>query len=124
MSNFLSGSEWVHKQRKLYKMLKNGKPCSLSTERALKLADVGFVFDASGYRRGRKIIEEPIPMTGTMTNANSITEAPPNSTMPTAIVPMPISQIANIQPEQLSYETTMNMYHHQQGIVDGGGGRR
>ena len=52
--------EWVHKQRKMYKLLKSGKPCSLTTERALKLADINFVFDASGYRRGRKTMEEPI----------------------------------------------------------------
>jgi len=49
--------EWVHKQRKNYKLLKNGKACPLTTERALKLADIGFIFDASGYRRGRK---EPV----------------------------------------------------------------
>lgn len=53
--------EWVHKQRKNYKKLKAGKPSPLSTERVLKLADVGFVFDASGYRRGRKITENTLP---------------------------------------------------------------
>lgn len=55
--NTSSLGEWVHKQRKSYKLLKNGLPSSLSTERALKLADVGFIFDASAFRRGRKIFD-------------------------------------------------------------------
>lgn len=42
----------------MYKLLKAGKSNALSTERALKLADVGFVFDASGFRRGRRIIDD------------------------------------------------------------------
>ena len=53
--------EWVRRQRKNYKKLKAGKPYPLSTERVLKLADVGFVFDASGYRRGRKMAEDHLP---------------------------------------------------------------
>jgi len=44
--------EWVKSQRKNYKYLKDGKKAALSTEQALKLADVGFVFDATN-RRGK-----------------------------------------------------------------------
>jgi viroplasmin and RNaseH domain-containing protein len=76
--------EWVHKQRKMYKLLKNGKPCALTTERALKLADVGFIFDASGYRRGRKMIEEPM-----------------------AMVPMPIVQVPTV-PDPYEHIQNMN----------------
>jgi len=46
--------DWVHKQRQSYKKLKLGHPSPLTTTKALHLADIGFVFDASGYRRGRK----------------------------------------------------------------------
>ncbi len=49
--------EWVHKQRRYYKQLKSGKQSSLTTERALKLADAGFVFDASAYRSKRRVEE-------------------------------------------------------------------
>ena len=52
--------EWVHKQRKNYKKLKMGGPSPLTTERALRLADIGFVFDASNYRRARKIVDETV----------------------------------------------------------------
>lgn len=34
--------------------MKSGKPCSLTTEKVLKLSDVGFVFDATSHRRLRK----------------------------------------------------------------------
>ena len=52
--------EWVHKQRTQYKLLKAGKKTALTSEKALQLADIGFVFDASGYRR--KIPNEQVPM--------------------------------------------------------------
>lgn len=46
--------EWVHQQRKNYKLLKVGKQSSLTTERTIRLSDVGFIFDAAGHRRMRK----------------------------------------------------------------------
>ncbi len=46
--------EWVHSQRLYYKKLKAGKKSPLTNERLLKLADVGFVFDAT-KRRGNHI---------------------------------------------------------------------
>lgn len=50
--------EWVHSQRLYYKKLKAGKKSPLTNERLLKLADVGFVFDAT-KRRGNHINEIP-----------------------------------------------------------------
>ena len=46
--------EWVHSQRLYYKKLKAGKKSPLTNERLLKLADVGFVFDAT-KRRGNHV---------------------------------------------------------------------
>jgi hypothetical protein len=43
---------WVNTQRKQYKKLKSGKKSSLTAERALKLAELGFCFDASGKKGG------------------------------------------------------------------------
>ena len=37
--------EWVHRQRKDYKALKEGKPSKMTAERAVQLGEVGFVFD-------------------------------------------------------------------------------
>lgn len=37
--------EWVHRQRKDYKALKEGKPTKMTAARAIKLQDAGFVFD-------------------------------------------------------------------------------
>lgn len=50
--NYPKLGEWVKSQRKNYKWLKEGKKTSMTTEQALKLADVGFVFDATN-RRGK-----------------------------------------------------------------------
>jgi len=60
--------EWVHKQRKNYKKLKNGIQSSLTTERALRLADIGFVFNASAYRRKRKNTNETEQLVSTKEN--------------------------------------------------------
>jgi len=49
--------EWVHQQRKNYKLLKAGKPSALSTERTIRLSDTGFIFDAAGHRRMRKFAD-------------------------------------------------------------------
>jgi len=48
--------EWVHTQRTYYKKLKRGKQSPLTGERVLRLADVGFAFDAT-KRRGNHIID-------------------------------------------------------------------
>jgi len=53
--NFPSLGWWVNTQRKEYKKLKIGKKSLLTTERALKLAEIGFVFDASGRKGGSYI---------------------------------------------------------------------
>ncbi len=50
--------EWVHSQRLYYKKLKAGKKSPLTNERLLKLADVGFVFDAT-KRRGNHVNDIP-----------------------------------------------------------------
>ena len=46
--------EWVHTQRMYYKKMKTGKKTPLTSERVMKLADVGFVFDAT-KRRGTQV---------------------------------------------------------------------
>ena len=46
--------EWVHTQRMYYKKLKTGKKTPLTSERVMKLADIGFVFDAT-KRRGTQV---------------------------------------------------------------------
>jgi len=50
--------EWVHSQRLYYKKLKAGKKSPLTQDRVLKLADVGFVFDAT-KRRGNHVNDIP-----------------------------------------------------------------
>ena len=37
---------WVHAQRNQYRLLKQGKKSPMTHEKALRLADIGFVFDA------------------------------------------------------------------------------
>jgi len=54
--------EWVHKQRRGYKAMKEGcerkmKMHGMNTEKALKLAEVGFIFDCSHDRWKR--LENP-----------------------------------------------------------------
>jgi hypothetical protein len=43
--------EWVKSQRKYYKKLKANKPCPLTAEKAMKLQEAGFVFDALTHRK-------------------------------------------------------------------------
>jgi len=50
--------EWVHTQRTYYKKLKLGKSSPLTSERVLKLADVGFVFDATKKRGNHVTIDD------------------------------------------------------------------
>ena len=44
---------WVHAQRNGYRMLREGKKTAMTAEKALKLADAGFVFDAKKGKRAR-----------------------------------------------------------------------
>ena len=47
--------EWVHSQRKNYKLLKKGKIVGgLTADRVKKLSEVGFVFDLVAYRKANK----------------------------------------------------------------------
>lgn len=41
----------LKQQRKYYKKLKANKPCPLTAEKAMKLQEAGFVFDALTYRK-------------------------------------------------------------------------
>ncbi|CAB9498025.1 Type III restriction enzyme, res subunit [Seminavis robusta] len=45
---------WVKQMRREFKLMKEGKRSTLSPEKVLRLADIGFVFDAQ-FRRGSKI---------------------------------------------------------------------
>ena len=51
--------QWVHAQRVNYKKIKAGKTSSLTAEKALKLAEIGFVFNASDRSfRGKKLKQQ------------------------------------------------------------------
>ena len=45
---------WVKQMRREFKLMKEGKRSTMTPEKVLKLADIGFVFDAQ-FRRGSKI---------------------------------------------------------------------
>lgn len=45
---------WVHAQRVHYKKFKKGKPSQMTAEKALKLSEIGFCFDAGDRFRGGK----------------------------------------------------------------------
>ena len=45
---------WVHHQRVNYKKFKAGTPSQMTTEKALKLTEIGFCFNASDKFRGNK----------------------------------------------------------------------
>lgn len=45
--------EWVHRQRKDYKALKEDKPTRMTAARAIKLQEVGFVFDTRDKDKGK-----------------------------------------------------------------------
>jgi len=101
--------EWVHSQRLYYKKLKAGKKSPLTSERLLRLADVGFVFDAT-KRRGNHVndiassmeIEGPTEQHSETATAvqreitdphpvmNPAEVAPPLDGMPTVGQPMPV----------------------------------
>ena len=44
--------QWVHAQRVHYKKFKRGEKSQMNAERALKLSEIGFVFDAGDRFRG------------------------------------------------------------------------
>jgi len=44
---------WVHAQRNGYRMLREGKKTAMTAEKALKLADASFIFDAKKGKRAR-----------------------------------------------------------------------
>jgi hypothetical protein len=46
--------QWVHAQRVHYKRYKEGKKTQMTPERALKLTEIGFCFNASDRFRGNK----------------------------------------------------------------------
>ena len=48
---FNNAGYWVHAQRNGYRMLKEGKKTAMTHEKALKLADAGFQFDAKKGKR-------------------------------------------------------------------------
>jgi hypothetical protein len=45
---------WVHSQRKHYKQLRKGGPSSMTTEKALRLSEIGFVWSATYKIRKRE----------------------------------------------------------------------
>ena len=88
----------------MYKLLKAGKANALSTERALKLADVGFVFDASGFRRGRRTLDEQKPqrvrsprILGYPSLRQHVQDPAPNQRLNPHIQSLPQLQTPNIQ---------------------------
>ena len=44
--------QWVHAQRVHYKRFKKGEPSQMTAEKALKLSEIGFCFDAGERFRG------------------------------------------------------------------------
>lgn len=73
--------EWVHRQRKDYKALRDGKPSKMTAERALKLNEEGFVFDATRNRgRDSRIISNSVVVTGAMAAAAAAATAPGHAT--------------------------------------------
>jgi hypothetical protein len=45
---------WVHSQRVHYKKYKNGQKSQMTAEKALRLTEIGFCFNASDRYRGNK----------------------------------------------------------------------
>ncbi len=89
--------EWVHSQRLYYKKLKAGKKSPLTNERVLKLADAGFVFDAT-KRRGNHMNESS---TGdNVMQTSSVIEAT------TTNLSIPIPTVANEEDDELTTRLT------------------
>jgi len=55
---------WVHKMRDQYKLMKQGKPCvGITAERALRLAEIGFVFEnAKHVTMKPRVQPDPLPV--------------------------------------------------------------
>lgn len=47
--------QWVHAQRVHYKKFKKGEQSQMTAEKALKLSEIGFCFDAAERFRGSRI---------------------------------------------------------------------
>lgn len=47
--------QWVHSQRVHYKKFKRGEPSQMTAEKALRLSEIGFCFDAAERFRGTRI---------------------------------------------------------------------
>ncbi|KAL7499616.1 hypothetical protein ACHAWT_007540, partial [Skeletonema menzelii] len=56
--------QWVHAQRVQYKKFKRGEQSQMTAEKALKLSEIGFCFDAAERFRGNKVntMQRPIAM--------------------------------------------------------------
>ena len=50
---------WVHAQRVNYKRFKNGEKSQMTAEKALKLSEIGFCFDAGDRFRGTRTPRQP-----------------------------------------------------------------
>jgi hypothetical protein len=105
--------EWVHSQRLYYKKLKAGKKSPLTNDRLLKLADVGFVFDAT-KRRGNHVNEMGtprglLPPQPTTPTANStIMNMAMNTGAPAQVVPPPsIPGAASVAPNITAMATAI-----------------
>jgi len=51
--------QWVHAQRVHYKKLKKGEQSQMTAEKALKLSEIGFCFDAGDRFRGSRTSRQP-----------------------------------------------------------------
>ena len=98
----------------MYKLLKAGKSNALSTERALKLADVGFVFDASGFRRGKRTNDDQpmAPATQQVPFPQVITQQQPPQVMvqqPTQVVQDPYEHQIHLNPHIQNAQHIQNL---------------
>ena len=50
---------WVHAQRNQYRLMKQGKKSPMTNEKALKLAEIGMVWDAQKKRGGTSNVNIP-----------------------------------------------------------------
>ena len=51
--------QWVHAQRVHYKKFKKGEQSQMTAEKALKLSEIGFCFDAADRFRGSRTPRQP-----------------------------------------------------------------
>lgn len=96
-----SKREWVHSQRLYYKKLKAGKKNPLTNERLLKLADVGFVFDAT-KRRGNHVSETVTVGKTFSTSRSYLASATAASNVVNITIPQPANNINHIESNMLT----------------------